>query len=247
MKKRPNILTIAGFDPTSGAGLSADLKTFEVHQCYGMAVQTANTLQTGEVFRSVNWVKEELILEQLSLLLDRYHVDAVKVGLIPSFDFLIEALRKVEQKNGTCLIVWDPVLSTSSNFDFQHEQKELFNVLDRVDWLTPNWNECKRLSANQNAVEGARILGSKTNVLLKGGHNEAAIGMDFLFAKGSETHFKPKVGIYSEKHGSGCVFASALTANLVLGYPQAKAVLRAKRYVERFLKSDSSLLGFHKR
>lgn len=247
MNKRPNILTIAGFDPTSGAGLTADLKTFEVHHCYGMAVQTANTIQTGEDFKSVNWIDEEVSLAQLSALLERYDFDAVKVGLIPSFDFLIRALKRVKEKKDKTLVVWDPILSTSSNFDFQHDQKALHELLDLVDWITPNWNEIKRLSNLEDSMEGARLLGLNTTVYLKGGHNEMAKGKDYLLSNGSETHFNPKSGNYSEKHGSGCVFASALTANLVLGYPQKKAVLRAKRYIEHFLQSNTSLLGFHRR
>lgn len=246
MKKRPIILTIAGFDPSSGAGLTADLKVFEAHKCYGMAVQTANTIQTEDVFRAVNWIEEKVVLDQLTLLLGRYDFAAVKVGLIPSFAFLIKTIKLLRSKNEKVLIVWDPVLSTSSNFDFQHDLKGLDEVLGLVDWITPNWNEMKRLSKLDNPIEGARLMASSMNVYLKGGHNEKDKGKDFLFNNKVALSFNAISGNYSEKHGSGCVFSAALISNLVRDYTQQKSVLKAKRYTEHFLASNTTLLGYHK-
>lgn len=246
MKQRPKILSIAGFDPSSGAGLTADLKTFEAHKCYGMAVQTANTIQTEHEFISPNWIDENVIFDQLDLLLKHNEFAVVKIGLIPSFDFLIDAIKRIRNKNANAVIIWDPVLSTSTNFKFNHANNALNDLLDLVDWITPNWNEIQELTGNSDALEGAKILSAKAKVYLKGGHNKNQPGKDYLYENGQSLSFNPRLLSLVGKHGSGCVFSSALASNIALGYPVQKSVLRAKRYIEQFLKSNSTLLGLHK-
>lgn len=246
MKTRPYILTLAGFDPSGGAGVLADVKTFEANKCLGMAVQTANTIQTEDHFASVNWLSEEDVLAQLKLLIERYSFAGVKIGLIPSFSFLAKAIDVIRSKNESAIIVWDPVLSASAGFDFEHDLNELEQVLKQVNYITPNWNEITQLSGLSDALEGAKALSKSTKVYLKGGHHPDYPGKDFLVCNEEIKAFNPKPGDFNPKHGSGCVLASALTANLVLGYPEQKAILRTKRYMEEFLKSSLSLLGHHK-
>lgn len=245
MKKRKVILSLAGFDPCGGAGILADLKTFEQHKCVGMAVQTANTIQTEDEFITPNWISEDEILQQATSLLNRYQFDAFKIGLVPSFEFLVKILPILKNNNPKAIVVWDPILSASAGFDFNHTTEQLEKIAELVDWVTPNWNEMGQLAETDLVQEAAQTLSSLVNVYLKGGHNPTEIGKDFLYVKGKWTVYKPKAGNYSPKHGSGCVFSSALTANLAKGYPHNKAVLRAKRYVERYLKSDDSKLGRH--
>ena len=248
MKKRNNILTIAGFDPTGGAGILADTKVFEAHKCLGMAIQTANTIQTENNFLKINWIEEDQIVEQLTVLFSTYTFKAIKIGLFPSIAFLSELLILIRLSNPTIPIIWDPVLSASAGFEFENNptsKTELENVLKQIDWITPNWNEAKTLSANNDAIKGAITLSNHTKVYLKGGHNTTDLGKDYLIEKGKIQSFTPKNGTYYEKHGSGCVFSSALAANLANGYPQQKAILRAKRYIEHFLSSSTSKLGRH--
>lgn len=246
MKTRPYILTLAGFDPSAGAGVLADVKTFEANKCVGMAVQTANTIQTEDYFTSVNWLSEADILMQLSVLMDRYSFAGVKIGLIPSFSFLTKAIDLIRSKNESAIIIWDPVLSASAGFDFEHDLEASEGLLKQVNYITPNWNEVKQLSGLPDALQGAILLSKSTAVYLKGGHHPNYPGKDFLVRNGEIKAFNPKQGDFSQKHGSGCILASALTANLVLGYPEQKAILRTKRYMEEFLKSSLSLLGHHK-
>ena len=247
MIKRPNIITIAGFDPSGGAGVLADVKTFEAHRCNGFAVQTANTIQTEDDFVSVKWVEEALIKDQLQTLCNRYAIQGVKIGLVPSLSFMLDILPIVRDVNKKLIIVWDPILSASAGFDFKHDLAQLAEVLSKVDYITPNWNEIKQLSGNNDSLQGAHALAEFTQVYLKGGHNEGDLGKDYLFNENGKRSFNPKAGKYFEKHGSGCVFSSALISNLLRGYPTQKAVLKSKRYIEEFLKSDSSKLGKHKR
>ena len=248
MKKNINILTIAGFDPTGGAGVLADVKTYEVHKCMGMAVQTANTIQTEDEFTTVNWVEEKTIREQFDILSNKYTFQAIKIGLFPSISFLNTLLKHTRTRFPKAIIVWDPVLTASAGFNFENNiasETELIEVLKQVNWITPNWNEASQLSGIKDAKKGALSMSQHTNVYLKGGHNTEDLGKDFWMIKEEIQAFNPKKGAYYEKHGSGCVFSSALTANLAKGFPKQKAILRAKRYVEYFLASDTSKLGKH--
>lgn len=245
MRIRPQILTIAGFDPSGGAGILADVKTFESIRCVGMAVQTANTVQTADDFKSVNPIENKLILSQLDVLLDAYVFDAIKIGLVPSFELLDQLLNRLHDRNDKMPIIWDPVLSSSSGFEFHNDVSQLIPLLKKVSYITPNWNEIKVLSGGQEPVQGAKALSEHTAVYLKGGHSSEK-GKDYFFRNGKVKALNPRNGEFFEKHGSGCVFASALTAFLAKGYPEQKAMLRAKRYIEHYLQSNKSLLGYHK-
>lgn len=247
-KKNNYILSIAGFDPSGGAGVLADIKTFEQHKCIGMAVQTANTIQTEDEFVSVNWLNENTIINQLELLLSKYRFDYVKIGLIPNLEFLKAIITILKAKNTDIKIIWDPVLSASAGFDFKYSLNELESVLNQIYLITPNWNEVKILSKNTDALVGAKFLSQFTKVILKGGHNESNLGKDYLFQNGVSKSFNPKKTvkpIYT-KHGSGCVFSSSIAANLQRGYPLHKSVLKAKRYIEGFLSSNKTLIGKHR-
>jgi len=244
-KERKKILTIAGFDPSGGAGILADIKTFESHRCLGFAVNTANTLQNENEFLSPNWIDEEEVFSQLDIILKKHQFEFVKIGLIPSLDFLKKLINKLSIVN--CQLIWDPILSTSTNFNFNHDLSELNNLLKGIYMVTPNWEEVKQLTGSNNAMAGAEALSKLTNVYLKGGHNIENPGKDYLFFD-EETYMlnpKAKKPIF-EKHGSGCVFSSTLAANLTRGLPMLKACLKSKRYMEHFLGSSPELLGYHK-
>ena len=245
MIKRKKILTIGGFDPSGGAGVLSDIKTFEQHKTYGMAVNTANTVQNVSEFEAVNWLYEELILAQLDVLLKKYTFEYVKIGLIPNLKFINQIHSKVKSQKSK--IIFDPILKASAGFDMNHDLKELETVLSKLYIITPNWEEIKILSGEEGAIEGAKKLAKHCNVYLKGGHNTEDIGKDYLFlTNGEQWNFRSRAKKPTEKHGSGCIFSSALAANLAQEYPIRKACLRAKEYVSRVLDSNPSLLGYHK-
>lgn len=244
MKTRPQVLTIGGFDPSAGAGVLADVKTFEQCKVYGLAVNTANTVQTGSDFVSVNWLDEALIWEQLKLLKSAYKIRFIKMGLIPSFEW-IKKVADLFSENDPIIVV-DPILKTSSGFDIDHEIPKLIHNFSYCSYLTPNWNEVKLLAQEEDAYKAAQDLVKWCNIYLKGGHSKDRVGKDYLFTKGAVKTLSPKGSCVSEKHGSGCVFSAALLAYLSLGYPELKACLKAKQYVTRFLESNKTLLGFHK-
>ncbi len=246
MKKRPFVLSIAGFDPTGGAGVLADIKTFEQNKVQGMGIITANTSQTEDNFNSVNWLEEVLVFQQLTTLCEKYQFDFVKIGLIPSLGFLDKLVNFPMLKE--VKFIWDPILSTSSGYDFNHDLEQLFDVLKKIYLITPNWNEVKLLSDQENAQKGAEKLSKITNVYLKGGHNQKEIGKDYLYSsKGKLYPFRNRAKYATEKHGSGCVFSSALTAQLALDLPIIRACLKSKKYITEVLESNKGLLGYHKR
>ena len=247
-KKNTYILSIAGFDPSGGAGVLADVKTFEQHACMGMAVQTANTVQTESDFKSVNWIDEGLVLAQLDCLLSAYKFKYVKIGLIPNLAFLKMAIEKCKTANPKVKIIWDPVLPVSAGFEFKIDLGELNNILKDVYLITPNWNEVQKMSGFDEAIEGAKKLSALVKVYLKGGHNETDLGKDYLFDNNEQQTFNPKARnkTYYEKHGSGCILSSAIAANLTQGYPLQKSCLKSKRYIESVLASSKTLLWRHK-
>ncbi len=247
MRKRPNILTIAGFDPSNGAGLTADVKTFEVLKCYGFSVCTANTIQNDIDFKDCHWVSAKIILEQIEFLFTRFEINYVKVGIVENWEVLLLLIDKLLALNPKVKIVLDPILKSSSDFNFHSSNNEVLDkVLSKIFLITPNYKEIEGLYADKSIEDTISYISSKTNLFLKGGHNETALGRDELFTlKGKQFSLQPKLKNCSEKHGSGCVLSSAITSYLSLGFPLLKACYRGKRYTEKFLSSNNSLLGFH--
>lgn len=246
MKKRPLVLSIAGFDPSGGAGILADIKTFEQNKVQGMGVITGNTIQTEDQFLKVDWIDEQFIENQINLLLEQYQFNYIKVGLIPNLEFLLKLTQIPKVKEAK--IIWDPILSSSSGFDFKHQLEQLEDVLSSIYLITPNWNEVKILSQVEDAQLGATKLAQFTNVYLKGGHATETVGKDHLYTTKGKVYPFNSMGKYpTAKHGSGCVLSSALAANLSRDFPLIKGCLKAKKYTTEFLESNKSLLGYHKR
>lgn len=247
MKNRPYILTIAGFDPSNGAGLTADVKTFETLRCQGLSVCTANTVQNDVHFKACYWTPLEIIKEQLEVLFERFPIDFVKIGIVESWSILQDIIALLFQKNKNIKIILDPVLKSSSNFEFHtSEAKILDTILEKIYLITPNYEEIKQLYPTKDLKETIEYISSKTHLFLKGGHRETAIGKDQLFlTNGKQYTLNPKLKNCNEKHGSGCVVSAAILSYLALGFPVLKATYRGKRYTEKFLSSNTGLLGFH--
>lgn len=247
---RPYILSIGGYDPTGGAGVLADVKTAERLRCYGMAVLTANTVQQADKVHNVNWLSVDYIQEQCEAL---KHLDfkAVKIGIVENVEMLEKVIEIAVQFWPKAKLIWDPVLKASDNTSFFSfdSNYDFSNILSKVSVITPNSQELSFLSKNENTKESLEILRTKTNIYLTGGHlNEefnSTIGVDFFADESCIKKLNPKHGTYSEKHGSGCILSTALACHLALEYPMHQALLKSKRYIERALKSNKSLLSYH--
>ena len=117
---RPIVLSIAGFDPCGGAGVLADIKTFEQHQCLGMAINTAITNQVEDKFISVNWFSSDEIISQIKTLTEYYKIDFVKIGIVQNINTLNAIVTFLKQQNKNITIVWDTVLASSTGFAFMN-------------------------------------------------------------------------------------------------------------------------------
>lgn len=244
---RPNVLTIAGFDPSGGAGLLADCKTFEQHEVYGFGVCTAWTVQTDDSFFNIHWLSAEQIIEQLQPLMNKFVVSACKIGIIDSLETLLEVIGFLKENSPSIQIVWDPVLKASAGYDF-HAMDTFHNldvVLAAVTLVTPNYNELQQLQA----IRGEALIKDDRAVfcpvLLKGGHRPDALGTDTLYEPAGQTIIAADVEKVFPKHGSGCVLSASITARLAQGATLQQACREAKQYTELFLNSNQSLLGYH--
>lgn len=244
---RPYVLSIAGFDPSGGAGVLADCKTVEQHAVYGFGVCTALTVQTDDSFLNIHWLTAEQIIEQLQPLLKKFVISACKIGVIHSPDTLLEVIRFLKEHHPAMQIVWDPVLKASAGYDFHvgNTFHSLEAILASVTLVTPNYHELQQLQtlANEVLIKDDRAVFCA--VLLKGGHRPDALGVDTLYETNGSTTMAAGVDKVYPKHGSGCVLSAAITARLAQGHSLKEACRLAKRYIETFLNSNQSLLGYH--
>lgn len=245
---RPFVLSIAGFDPSGGAGVLADVKTFEQHKVYGLAIITGNTIQTENEFIKMEWITIDFVSESITTLFKKYEIKAVKIGIVPSLDYLEQIVFQIKKLSQKTKIIWDTVLKSSTDFDFMNieYQTKLASILNQIDLITPNYNEIIPLgSSNESAKKNAEKLSLHCAILLKGGHNSEALGTDYLFLKKEIITLLPETKNIFSKHGSGCVLSSAITANLALGNNLTQSCNKAKKYIENYLNSNTSLLGYH--
>ena len=245
---RPIVMSIAGFDPCGGAGILADIKVFEQFKVYGLGITTAQTLQTENEFMSIRWQPEEDILNALEKMLLHYDVKVVKIGIVENIGILNKIVSCIHQKDAAIKIIIDTVLKSSSGFDFwegKTNETLLFDIMSKSFLITPNFNEVLQLIPADNSKEAAQKLATYCNILLKGGHNKNEMGVDYLFTKSDIHKLKATNTEFNAKHGSGCVLSSAITANLALGFDLVTSCTIAKQYIEKFLGSNKTLLGYH--
>ena len=260
----PVVLTIAGFDPSSGAGITADIKTIAAHECYGVACITALTVQSTQGVTRVEGVDPKLIGETLLALVSDIRVEAVHIGMLGNgrvveavADFLGEAFHGASQgKERLPHIVLDPILKSSSGADLLDEAGTrilIERLLPLAEVVTPNLDEASLLAAmpvsnlDQMRAAASRLhsLGA-VNVVVTGGHLEQDKAVDLLsFAtgRGLETEiFKAGRQRSNSTHGTGCAFATAVACHLAHGRGLPEAVLLAKAYVSAAI-SNAYRLG----
>lgn len=231
-------ISIAGFDPSAGAGVLSDIKTFEQHGIVGFGVNTALTYQNDNEFDGIDWCTETQIIKQIEVLQRRFHIPFAKIGLIESLTVLKTVITQLKKQKTQ--IIWDPILKASAGFEFHSElnKSDLIDILKQCYLITPNKDEFDILNKICK-------LKNYCSVLLKGGHAIGNESIDLLYSDGAETSFTNK-RLEASKHGSGCVLSAAITANLNISLSLNKAIRMAKSYTTEYLLSTDSLLGQHK-
>lgn len=244
---RPHALTIAGFDPSAGAGVLADVKTMEASGVYGLAVCTALTVQNDVAFERVSWVRLADIKDQIRVLLTRFDIGFIKIGLVESLPLLLELINWVKAHNPAVQLVWDPVLKATAGYEFHARPAAplLQAICQELALLTPNRPEAVRLRPAATAETAAEALAAWCPVLLKGGHAAGDLATDVLLLPGARHSLAAPRLPHGEKHGSGCVLSAAVLAQLALGKSLLEACQLGKAYTTAFLGSTDTLLGYH--
>ncbi len=238
----PVVLTIAGFDPSSGAGVTADVKTIAAHGCYGVACITALTVQSTAGVKRVEAVSPELIAETLAELSADLEIAAVHIGMLGSGKVarvVSDFLEKSELGN----VVLDPIIKSSSGRDLIDTaglRLLVERLLPQATVITPNVDEAAALTGlavtnlEQMRVAAARLheMGAAA-VVITGGHLDKAIDLlSFTSRHGTEQEvFKSNRLESKSTHGTGCAFATAMACHLARGRGLPEAVLLSKAYV----------------
>ena len=247
---RPAALTIAGSDPSGGAGIQADLKTFHQHGVYGEAVITLITVQNTREVTRVEVLDGELVRQQIRAVVKDIPPRAAKVGALGNAS-VVEAVA-AEARTFSFPLVIDPVMISKHgtsllSSDAQQALRE--HLLSCAFLLTPNVQEAAALArCPVESLAGMRIAAERLcelgprNVLVKGGHL-AGSATDILYSEGEFHEFPSERVDTVHTHGTGCVYSAAITAELAKGTPLLDAVAGAKRFITRAIETSPGLGG----
>jgi hydroxymethylpyrimidine/phosphomethylpyrimidine kinase len=247
----PTALTIAGLDPSGGAGIAADLKTFSALGVYGAAVVTALTAQNTKGVSGIHDVPPDFIAAQIDAVFTDLAVDAVKIGMLggpAAIEVVAAALDRYQPR----AVVLDPVMVASSGQALLRGEAlgRLRDLVTRVRVLTPNLPEAAALLGSDLARDEAEMRAQAQKllafgpaaVLIKGGHGTGAESVDILLDAGGETLRLAAPRITTKNtHGTGCTLSSAVAAGLAKGLPLPAAAREAKAYVTAALAAADRL------
>lgn len=250
-----NVLSIAGTDPSGGAGIQADVKTFSALGSYGMSVVTALVAQTTTGVTAIHEVPAGFVTAQLDTLLDDVRVDAVKIGMLGSAA-VVEAVTSALERHDAGYVVLDPVMVAKSGdrllaADAVSALRE--RLLPRVDLITPNLPEAADLLDADEAGDEQTMLThaqrllelGAARLLLKGGHLPGSASDDLLVAPEGTQWFRGSRIPTRNTHGTGCTLSSAIAALRPQRATWIEAVRDAKSYLTGALKAADQLAVGH--
>lgn len=234
-------LTIAGFDPSGGAGVLNDIKTFHALGVYGAAVLTALTAQNTKRVASILPLKPDFISQELELILEEEPIPYVKTGMLYNRSIVKLIAEKIEEHQ--LKVVVDPVLVAGCGDRLS--QEELIsalkdNLLPLAYVTTPNIYEAEILSGvkiltEADLFEAAEIIGENCKVIVTGGHWQ---GRDLLY-QGNFKYIEGELIDSKNTHGSGCSYSAALTAGLVHGLSLEKSAEQASIFVKKSIQKGN--------
>jgi hydroxymethylpyrimidine/phosphomethylpyrimidine kinase len=245
--KIPTCLTIAGSDSGGEAGVQADLKTFSHFNAFGTSAITATTAQNPQRIISLNPVSSKCLDDQLSAVLDYFHISHIKIGLLATSEQIKIVATKLDNVKH---VIADPIMIATSGTQIMSDSDIAIykkSLLPKVSILTPNWPEAevlaeRKIDSESDAINAMEKLFKLHNckVYLKGGHSQKA-GVDYFFDGIKTWRLSSKQLQIESSHGTGCRLSSAICASLAIGKNELESVTEAKNYVFTCLKNCSTL------
>lgn len=239
----PNVLSIAGSDPSGGAGIQADIKAISANGAFAMAALTALTAQNTQGVTGIHLVPPEFVKDQIAAIFADIRVDAIKIGMIANADIAVAVAQALEP-HATIPIVLDPVMIAKGGAALlQPDAVQVLRdvLLPMATLMTPNLPEaahllgCDIAETRDDMVGQGRALcalGVET-VLMKGGHLDGPESPDCLVTTDTVTWYEAGRTQTQNTHGTGCTLSSALAAQLAKGLGPEAATAAAKSYVAR--------------
>lgn len=247
----PCVLSIAGTDPSGGAGIQADIKTISANQCYAASVITALVAQNTQGVQAIQEVSADFVIQQMHSVFNDLEISAVKIGMLHN-ENIIEAVSLMLEKIKLKHVVLDPVMVAKNGCELlslniiDFLKSRLFSL---VSLITPNLFEAEKIIGRKIATPSdmekvATEIGTQfnVNVLVKGGHLNAAQAMDVLYiAKEASHHWFFAERIQTKNtHGTGCTLSSAIASHLARGFRLQDAINSAKKYLSNAIQSGST-------
>lgn len=234
------VMSIAGVDPSGGAGIFADIKTFQALGVYGTGIVTALTAQNPQKMYSLKAIETSYVEEQIDAILDTYNVEYIKTGMLYSTDIIKSVSKKIREYNMKAVV--DPVMVATSGGELAKNdlsQNLLKYLLPKAILTTPNVSEAEKLTNikitnEEEAKKACEKLGKTCNNIITGGHLN---GINTINIDGSTSIFKQKLLKTDNLHGSGCNFSAAIVSYLSQKNDLKTSILKASDYTYESIKN----------
>ncbi len=244
-------LTIAGSDSSGGAGIQADLKTFQALGVFGMSAVTAVTVQNTQKVYAIQEMRPEIVHDQITCLFDDMPIHAVKIGMVASISLIEAIARALKTIDSLPPVILDPVMISKSGFALLQPDAQaalVRHLFPLAQVVTPNLPEAEALlgkkivdiDAMKTAARDISALGAKM-VVVKGGHLGRGSATDVLFDGQDFRLLESRRIDTANTHGTGCTFSSAIAAHMARGESFFDAVTRAKIYITGAIENALSL------
>ena len=234
------VMSIAGVDPSGGAGIFADIKTFQALGVYGTGIVTALTAQNPQKMYSLKAIETSYVEEQIDAVLDTYNVEYIKTGMLYSTDIIKSVSKKIREYNLKAVV--DPVMVATSGGELAKNdlsQNLLKYLLPKAILTTPNVSEAEKLTNikitnEEEAKKACEKLGKTCNNIITGGHLN---GINTINIDGTTSIFKQKLLKTDNLHGSGCNFSAAIVSYLSQENDLKTSILKASDYTYESIKN----------
>ena len=234
------VMSIAGVDPSGGAGIFADIKTFQALGVYGTGIVTALTAQNPQKMYSLKAIETSYVEEQIDAVLDTYNVEYIKTGMLYSTDIIKSVSKKIREYNLKAVV--DPVMVSTSGGELAKNdlsQNLLKYLLPKAILTTPNVSEAEKLTNikitnEEEAKKACEKLGKTCNNIITGGHLN---GINTINIDGTTSIFKQKLLKTDNLHGSGCNFSAAIVRYLSQKNDLKTSILKASDYTYESIKN----------